>query len=43
MKDLLIALAVAVTGAMGYRIAGATGAAWEARIPNVPPDGLLPR
>jgi hypothetical protein len=43
MKDLLVVLAVAVTGAMGYLIAGATSAAWEARIPDVPPDSLLPR
>jgi hypothetical protein len=39
----LFVLAVAVTGAIGYLIAGATSAAWEARIPDVPPDGLLPR
>jgi len=28
MKDLLVVLAVAVAGAIGYLIAGATGAAW---------------
>jgi len=28
MTDLLVVLAVAVTGAIGYLIAGATGAAW---------------
>ena len=43
MTDLLVVLAVAVTGAIGYLIAGATGAAWEARIPDVPPGSLLPR
>ena len=43
MKDLLVVLAVAVTAAIGYLIAGATGAAWEARIPDVPPVSLSPR
>ncbi len=43
MKDLLVVLAVAVTGAIGYLIAGATGAAGEARIPDVPPGSLSPR
>jgi len=36
MKDLLVVLAVAVTGAIGYLIAGATGAAWK------PGSGLPP-
>jgi len=40
MKDLLV---VAVTGAIGYLIAGATGAAWEARIPVVPAGRFSPR
>ena len=36
MSDLLVVIPVAVTGAIGYLIAGATSAAWEARIPDVP-------
>ena len=43
MKDLLVVLAVAVTGPIGYLIAGATGAAWEAWIPDVPPGSLSRR
>ena len=43
MTDLLVVIAVAVTGAIGYLIAGATSAAWDAQIPDVPPDSLLPR
>ena len=42
MKDVLVVLAVAVAGAIGHLIAGATGA-WEARIPDVPPGSLSPR
>ena len=34
---LLVGLGAAVTGAIGYLIAGATGAAWEARIPDISP------
>jgi len=37
MKDVLVVLGVAVAGAIGYLIAGATGAAWEARIPDISP------